>query len=50
MSISLALSCSTLFISLLKSVNVAQFLNITFSLALFASALATAVVLTVMAP
>ena len=46
----LALSVSTLFISLLQSVNGAQFLNIIFLLALFASAAAAAVLVTVIAP
>ena len=46
-SIPLALTISTLFISLLQSVNSAQFLNITFLLALFASASAAAVLLAV---
>ena len=49
-SISLALSISTLFVSFLQSVNGAQFLNITFLLTLFAASPAVAVLLTVMAP
>ena len=43
---SFALFISTLFIALLQSVNGTQFLNITFLLALFASASAAAVLFT----
>ena len=50
MSTSLVISISTLFISLLQSVNSAQFLNITFLLAIFASASGAAVLLTVILP
>ena len=45
-SISLALSTWVLFILLMQQVNGAQFLNITFLSVLFASASATAVLLT----
>ena len=48
MSIFLALSISALLISYLQSVNSEQLLNITFLLALFVSASAAAVLLTVM--
>ena len=50
MPISLALSISTLLISLLQSVNGAQFLNVTILLPLFASASAADVLLTVIVP
>ena len=47
---SLALSTCALLISLMKLVNGAQFLNITFLLVLFASASTAAVSLTVIVP
>ena len=47
---SVALSTSVLFISLMKLVNGAQFLHTTFLLVLFASAPAVAVLLTVIVP
>ena len=50
MSISLALSLSTLIISLLQSVDGAQFLNTTFLLTLFAPAPGAAVLLTIIFP
>ena len=47
---SLALSTCVLLISLMQLVNEAQFVNITFSLVLFASASAAAVLLTATVP
>ena len=47
---SLALSTCVLLISLMKLVNGAQFLNVTFLLVLFASASTAAVLLTVIVP